>query len=208
MLMCLKCGAVGHHVGDFGILGIGEEAVVKVLSDSCTDDNEEYTLKAINPCTDIHKEYVIEVDENIAWEIYQLNKAGLKTIYSCSGHPNCSYYTFYIVFDKDYKEVLDYFDKYKPEYLVLETNHYYYYKNDETKELMMHTDGDYLDDTKDDIVMTGDNNYTIRGNRSLDLFDEFNSHDKIYIDDPNGRIWNRKVLNDLKKLVCELCIKY
>ncbi len=125
MKLCLKCGSVGNLRTEYGIIPLGET----------TNDN-------VSLCKDSHIDSIIDIDENIAWDIFQLNKAGYKTRFSCAGHPYDKYASFYVSFDKDYGDIQKYFNKYKPEYLELEKDQYFYYKDDEYKYLGLFNQND------------------------------------------------------------------
>ena len=190
MKLCLKCGSVGELSNKYGIIPLGET----------TNDN-------VSLCKNLHNDSIIDIDENIAWDIFQLNKAGYKTRFSCAGHPYDKYASFYVSFDKDYDDIQKYFNKYKPEYLELEKDQYFYYKDDEYKYLGLLNQNDVSAETKDNFVFIDKYAYIIRSVNYADIM--MNLQKEIYtsIDDINAMIYHKNVLNDLRKLVCELYIK-
>lgn len=189
MKLCLKCGTVGNLSDEYGIIPLGE-----------------YTSGDVSLCKDSHIDSIIDIDENIAWDIFNLNKAGYKTRFSCAGHPYNKYTSFYVSFDKDYDDIQKYFNEYNPEYLELEKDQYFYYRDDEDKCLGLMNQNDVSVETKDNFVFIDKYAYIIRS-KYKGMIDDMYKEIYTSIDDANAMIYHKNILNDLRKLVCELCIK-
>ena len=191
MKLCLKCSTVGNLCDEYGIIPLGE-----------------YTSGDVSLCKGSHIDSIIDIDENIAWDIFNLNKAGYKTRFSCAGHPYNKYTSFYVSFDKDYDDIQKYFNEYNPEYLELEKDQYFYYRDDEDKCLGLLNQNDVTDgEEKNNFVFIDKYAYIIRSVDYVDIMTNSLKESYISIDDVNAMIYHKNVLNDLRKLVIELCIK-
>lgn len=191
MKLCLKCGTVGNLCDEYGIIPLGG-----------------FTSDGVSLCKNSHIDSIIDIDENIAWDIFNLNKAGYKTRFSCAGHPYNKYTSFYVSFDKDYDDIQKYFNEYNPEYLELEKDQYFYYRDDEDKCLGLLNQNDVTDgEEKNNFVFIDKYAYIIRSVDYVDIMTNSLKESYISIDDVNAMIYHKNVLNDLRKLVIELCIK-
>ena len=184
MVLCLNCGCVGH-ADDKGEM---KELSPSLYCPNCQSDKD-----------------VIDVDEEIAWYIYKLNKAGFKTKFSCAGHPWEKYCLGYIVFQEDYPEIKEYFDKYQPKHLDLEINLTGHFKMDKmTTCYLTQKEIDESEFYQDNFIPDGQKNYTIRVKDRYEALIE-NIGDNVFIDDPNSLMIHHNFHSDMKNLVNRLC---
>lgn len=179
MKLCLKCSTVGNLCDEYGIIPLGE-----------------YTSGDVSLCKGSHIDSIIDIDENIAWDIFNLNKAGYKTRFSCAGHPYNKYTSFYVSFDKDYDDIQKYFNEYNPEYLELEKDQYFYYRDDEDKYLGLMNQNDVSVEVKDNFVFINKYAYTIRSKNYKGMTDDMCKEIHTSIDDINAMIYHKNVLNE------------
>lgn len=194
MILCLNCGCCGRPKR----IDVNNEAVdvIGLTSLYCPNCNSE--------------KGVIDVDDEIAWYIYKLNKAGLKTNYSCAGHPWEKYYRAYIYFKEDYPILKDYFDKYKPKYLELELGMYGVLEGNRYSVLNL-TQRDIATESyyRDNFIPDGRKSYTIRVKDQYRFFssDELVKNNGLtFIDDPDSLMIHHNFHSDMKNLVNRLCI--
>ena len=184
MVLCLNCGCVGH-----------------------ADDNGE--IKELSPslyCPKCQSDKdVIEVDEEIAWYIYKLNKAGFKTKFSCAGHPWEKYCFGYIMFQENYPEIKEYFDKYQPKYLDLEVTITGHFKIDPMTTVNI-TKKEFNEDEffRSNFEPDGKKLYTIRVKNRKEIFIK-NLKNNVFIDDPDSIMIHNNFHSDMKNLINRLC---
>ena len=87
MKICLNCGAVGTF--DF-------DDYTRMKKITCSVEDR---------CLNCGEKQIRDIDDEIAWYIYQLNKAGYETKHSCAGHPSDLYTKFHISFKNRYPDI-------------------------------------------------------------------------------------------------------
>ena len=187
--LCLNCGCVGEY--------------------NCINGDISNIKHRYKPCPNCNdKENVIGVDEELAWYIYQLNKAGFKTNFCCSGHSWEYYSRFYISFKEDYKELKEYFDKNKSNIKVLNlTTHLY--GNFEGINGIVSVEENINTTNIYDIkfIPNGKKHFRINLKNESELFDKCCSERFQFIDHPDNILLKHDIFSDLKNIVTNLCIK-
>lgn len=185
--LCLNCGCVGEY--------------------NCINGDISNIKHRYKPCPNCNdEENVIGVDEEIAWYIFQFNKAGFKTNFCCSGHSWEYYSRFYINFKKDYIELKDYFDKNKNNIKVLDLETYLYGKYEGIPGVISVLENN-IDKYDNKFAPNGEKHFRIHLKNESELFDKCCSERFKFIDHPDNILLKHDIFSDLKNIVTNLCIK-
>ena len=228
--ICLNCGAVGtfNDVTNLSKIVASSPNIHMIIFDDYSR-MEKITCSVEDKCLNCGEKQIRDIDDEIAWYIYQLNKAGYETKHSCAGHPSDLYTRFHISFKNRYPDIekfaknnfkyLEYYDtinctdKYGVRYNISKNafeenkNRMFLTKTGEGCSLYNYEDFCSELDKYEKSIGVIRSSYTDYEDYFLAMSNKSREEKRfITLDDPNMMTRRHLIYSDLMNLVTNLCI--